>query len=70
MTVPPPMMTAFGVVGAVALAAMVIAVRRGGGIGWTLGVLAALVALTGLGFFAFAIWGRYSGMPWTFAPGQ
>ncbi len=61
------MMTAFGVVGAIALAATVIAIRRGGGLGWTLGVLALLVALAGLGFVGFAVWGRYSGMPWDFA---
>jgi len=68
MTVPSCMIGGFGVVGALALTAAVFAIRRGGGIGWTLGILAVLVAVVGLGFLAFGIWGRYSGMPWTFAP--
>lgn len=68
MTVPPAMLTASGVVGALGLAAAAIAIRRGGGIGWTLGVLAALVAIAGLGFLVFGIWGRNAGMPWDFAP--
>jgi hypothetical protein len=68
MAVPQCMVGSFGVVGALALAGAVVAIRRGGGIGWTLGILAALIAIAGLGFVAFAVWGRYAGMPWTFGP--
>ncbi len=68
MAVPPAMLTSFGVVGAIALAGTVMAIRRGGGIGWSLGILAALVALAGLGFVGFALWGRHLGMPWSFFP--
>jgi len=68
MAVPNSMLGGFGVVGALALIAAVFAIRRGGGIGWTLGVFAALVALVGIAFVAFALWGRYAGMPWTFLP--
>jgi hypothetical protein len=70
MAVPPKMLSAFGVIGALALSGTVMAIRRGAGIGWTLGVFAGLVALAGLGFVAFALWGKYAGMPWSFMPGQ
>jgi hypothetical protein len=60
------MVGASGVVGALALTAAIVAIRRGGGIGWTLGIVAALVAVAGLGFLAYALWGRYGGYPWTF----
>lgn len=68
MAVPACMIGGFGLVGALALAGAVVAMRRGGGIGWTLGILAVLIALAGLGFVAFGIWGRYAGMPFTFGP--
>ena len=67
MTVPPVMLGASILFGVLALVATIFAVRRGGAIGWTLGVLAALAAIGGLGFFGFGVWGRCAGMPWTFA---
>lgn len=68
MTVPACVLGTSAAIGTLALAAAVIAMRRGGGIGWTLGVAAALVALTGLGFVAFGIVGRFAGVPLTFGP--
>ncbi|RJQ55523.1 MAG: hypothetical protein C4521_01980 [Actinobacteria bacterium] len=68
MTVPACAIGGAGVVGAIALAATILLIRRGGGLGWTLGVLAALVAIAGIGFVAFSLWGKYAGMPWNFAP--
>jgi hypothetical protein len=68
MSVPPGMLTGSGIVGALALTAAVMAIRRGGGLGWTLGIFAVLVALAGLGMVAFAVWGRYAGLPWSFIP--
>lgn len=67
MTVPTAMIGGSALLGALMLVATVFAIRRGGGVGWTLGIIAAIVALTGIGFAAFAVWGRYAGMPWDFA---
>jgi hypothetical protein len=68
MAVPACILGTSGVVGALALVAALIAIRRGGWIAWTIGILAALVALVGLGFVACGVWGRYVGYPWTFGP--
>lgn len=68
MTVPACVIGTAGVVGAIAFTAAVIAIRRGGGIGWTLGILAALVALAGLGFVAFGLLGRFAGIPLALGP--
>jgi hypothetical protein len=67
MTLPAAVMPACAVVGALALAATVMAIRWGGWGGWTLGVLAALVTLAGLGMAGFLAWGHYAGFPWHFA---
>lgn len=66
MAVPSAMVSGFALVGALALAASVFAIRRGGGLGWSFGILAALIALVGLGFALFAVWGRFAGLPWAF----
>lgn len=67
MTLPAAVMPICGAVGVVALAAAVLAIRWGGGLGWTLGIIAALIALAGLGMFGFLMWGHVSGFGWHFA---
>lgn len=67
MALPACIVGSSGVVGALALAGTVMLIRRGGALGWTIGILAALIAIAGLGFVAYALWGRYVGYPWTFA---
>lgn len=67
MAVPQCMLGAFGIIGVLALVGAVFAIRWGGGFGWTLGILAALLALAGIGFVGFAMWGHFAGMPWTFS---
>jgi len=66
MTVPNCMVGGFAVIGALALVGAVFAIRWGGAPGWLLGTLAAIVAVAGLGFFGFAMWGRFGGYPWGF----
>ena len=67
MTVPNCMLGGLGVVGALALIGAVFAIRWGGGAGWTLGILAALVALAGIGFVGFGLVGRFAGFPFGFS---
>lgn len=66
MAVPNCMFGGPAVLGALALAGSVMAIRWGGWAGWTLGIFAALVALAGLGFLGFGMWGRYVGFPFGF----
>lgn len=66
MAVPNCMFYGFGIVGTVALAGAILAIRWGGWAGWTLGIFGVLLALAGLGFVGFGIWGRYAGFPWGF----
>lgn len=67
MTLPGAVMPWCLVVGAVALAAAVLAIRAGGWAGWLFGVLAVLVAIAGLGMGGFLAWGHFAGFPWHFA---
>ena len=66
MAVQPNMLPISGAVGVIALAIAVLAIRWGGWPGWTLGIVASLVAICGLGLFGFAMWGRFAGFPWGF----
>lgn len=66
MTVQPTVMPTTAVVGVLALAATVMAIRSGGWLGWTIGIVLALVAIAGLGFVGFAMWGKFAGFPWGF----
>lgn len=66
MAVPNCMFGGFAVVGALALVGGILAIRWGGWLGWSLGILALLIALCGLGFVGFGLWGRYAGFPFGF----
>jgi hypothetical protein len=66
MTVPNCMLGGLGVVGLLALVGAIFAIRWGGFPGWTLGIIAALLAIAGIGFVVFGLWGRYAGFPWAF----
>lgn len=61
------MLPACGLGGVIALGLAVAAIRWGGFAGWTLGVVAAIVALGGIGMFAFLLWGHTAGYGWHFA---
>lgn len=63
-----PMLAAFLVVGTLALAAAIAAALAGGVAGWSIAVIAGLVAITGVGGFIASVVGRYAGLPWLFTP--
>ena len=67
MTLPAAVMPSCAVVGALALVGAVLAIRAGGWVGWTLGILAVLVALAGLGMAGFLAWGHFAGFGFHFA---
>lgn len=67
MTLPSAVLPAVGLGGAVALVGAILAIRWGGFGGWTIGIIAALIALAGLGMFGFLMWGHYAGYSWHFA---
>lgn len=66
MAVPDCMVFGFGIIGALALVGAVFAIRWGGWAGWLLGIFASIIALAGIGFLLFGLWGRYAGFPWGF----
>lgn len=66
MAVPDCMVFGSGILGAILLVGAVLAVRWGGWLGWTLGIIAGILAVAGIGFLAFGLWGRYAGFPWGF----
>lgn len=66
MAVPDCMVFGFGIIGALALVGAVFAIRWGGMIGWPLGIIALIVAVAGIGFLGFGMWGRYAGFPFGF----
>jgi hypothetical protein len=63
-----PMLAGFLAVGIAALAGAIVAARAGGVVGWSIAVVAALVAITGVGSFVAGVVGRYAGLPWLFTP--
>lgn len=67
MTLPGAVMPSTAIVGVLALVGAVYAIKWGGFGGWTLGILAALIALAGIGMAAFLAFGHYNGFWWHFA---
>jgi len=67
MTLPAVVMPVCALVGTLAMVGVVMAIRWGGWPGWTLGILALLVAIAGLGMAGFLAWGHFAGFGWHFA---